>query len=114
MSTGEGTFHQFHGGAATAGQLTWEEMRADYVRTARAKGLPEVRVVLKHALKNAFLPVLSYLGPAAAAAMTGSSSSPSPSSVTSVRSRTWYSSAGRSKSMMGKPCCSWSSSRRRL
>ena len=37
-----------------------------------AKGLPERVVVLKHALKNAFLPVLSYLGPATAAAMTGS------------------------------------------
>jgi oligopeptide transport system permease protein len=49
-----------------------EQLRADYVRTARAKGLPERVVVLKHALKNAFLPVLSYLGPASAAAMTGS------------------------------------------
>jgi oligopeptide transport system permease protein len=45
---------------------------SDYIRTARAKGLPEHRVVLKHALKNAFLPVLSYLGPATALAMTGS------------------------------------------
>lgn len=49
-----------------------EQMNADYVRTARAKGVPEYRVVMKHALKNAFLPVLSYLGPACAAAMTGS------------------------------------------
>ncbi len=49
-----------------------EQMSADYVRTARAKGLPERTVILKHALKNAFLPVLSYLGPACAAAMTGS------------------------------------------
>jgi oligopeptide transport system permease protein len=49
-----------------------EQMQADYIRTARAKGLPEYRVVLKHALKNAFLPVLSFLGPAAAAALTGS------------------------------------------
>ncbi|HVP72771.1 MAG TPA: ABC transporter permease [Phycisphaerales bacterium] len=49
-----------------------EQMQSDYVRTARAKGLPEHVVVLKHALKNAFLPVLSYLGPACAAAMTGS------------------------------------------
>ena len=44
----------------------------DYIRTARAKGLPEYRVVLQHALKVAFLPVLSFLGPAAAAVMTGS------------------------------------------
>ncbi len=49
-----------------------EQMSLDYIRTARAKGLPQYKVVLKHALKNAFLPVLSYLGPAAAAAMTGS------------------------------------------
>jgi oligopeptide transport system permease protein len=45
---------------------------SDYIRTARAKGLSESRVILKHALKNAFLPVLSYLGPATAFAMTGS------------------------------------------
>lgn len=49
-----------------------DALASDYVRTARAKGLPERTVVLKHALKNAFLPVLSYLGPASAAAMTGS------------------------------------------
>lgn len=45
---------------------------SDYIRTARAKGVGESRVLLKHALKNAFLPVLSYLGPALALAMTGS------------------------------------------
>jgi len=49
-----------------------EALRSDYVRTARAKGLPERDVILRHALKNAFLPVLSYLGPATAFAMTGS------------------------------------------
>lgn len=49
-----------------------EVMNADYVRTARAKGLAPTAVILKHALKNAFLPVLSYLGPACAMAMTGS------------------------------------------
>jgi oligopeptide transport system permease protein len=47
-------------------------LSADYIRTARAKGVSESRVILRHALKNAFLPVLSYLGPAAALAMTGS------------------------------------------
>ncbi|MFN8731475.1 MAG: ABC transporter permease, partial [Planctomyces sp.] len=47
-------------------------LSADFIRTARAKGVSESRVVLRHALKNAFLPVLSYLGPAAALAMTGS------------------------------------------
>ncbi len=49
-----------------------EHLKADFIRTARAKGLSEARVLLKHALKNAFLPVLSFLGPAAALAMTGS------------------------------------------
>jgi len=49
-----------------------EAMASDYVRTARAKGAPERDVILKHALKNAFLPVLGYLGPALAFAMTGS------------------------------------------
>jgi oligopeptide transport system permease protein len=49
-----------------------EEMGADHIRTARAKGLPRWKVAFKHALKNAFLPVLSYLGPATAVALTGS------------------------------------------
>ena len=47
-------------------------MASDYIRTAQAKGLPPRTVIWKHALKNAFLPVLSYLGPASAAALTGS------------------------------------------
>ncbi len=47
-------------------------MDSDYIRTARAKGLSNHQVIWKHALKNAFLPVLSFLGPALAAAMTGS------------------------------------------
>lgn len=45
---------------------------SDYIRTARAKGCGETSVVWKHALRNAFLPVLSFLGPAAAAVLTGS------------------------------------------
>src|SRR5204863_2316944 len=49
-----------------------EQLASDYVRTARAKGLSESRVVFRHALRNAFLPVLSFLGPATALAMTGS------------------------------------------
>ena len=49
-----------------------EHLQADYIRTARAKGASEASVLLRHALKNAFLPVLSFLGPASAAAMTGS------------------------------------------
>lgn len=49
-----------------------ETLRSDFVRTARAKGLPEWKILGKHALKVALLPVLSYLGPAAAAILTGS------------------------------------------
>ena len=45
---------------------------SNYIRTARAKGLPPRAVIWKHAFKNAFLPVLSYLGPVSAHAMTGS------------------------------------------
>ena len=51
---------------------TVEVMRQDFVRTARAKGLPERSVVWKHALRPALLPVVSYLGPAAAGILTGS------------------------------------------
>jgi len=49
-----------------------EVMQQDFVRTARAKGLPESWVVGRHALRGAIIPVVSYLGPAAAAIMTGS------------------------------------------
>ncbi len=45
---------------------------SDFVRTARAKGLSRSMVIWKHCLRNAFLPVLSYLGPAAAVTLTGS------------------------------------------
>ena len=39
-----------------------EAMRADYVRTARAKGMPERRVVGVHALRNSLIPVVTFLG----------------------------------------------------
>jgi ABC-type dipeptide/oligopeptide/nickel transport system permease component len=44
----------------------------DYVRTARAKGLPEGVVITKHALKNSLIPVITILGPIFAAVVTGS------------------------------------------
>lgn len=47
-------------------------MSSDYIRTARAKGLSRHTALFKHALKVAYLPVLSFMGPAAAATMTGS------------------------------------------
>ncbi|MCC7441246.1 MAG: ABC transporter permease [Bdellovibrionales bacterium] len=49
-----------------------EAMGADYVRTALAKGLPEWKVVFKHALKNSLLPVVTLLGPLTAGLVTGS------------------------------------------
>lgn len=47
-------------------------MASDYIRTARAKGASHRRTIFCHALKVAYLPVLSFLGPAAASVMTGS------------------------------------------
>lgn len=49
-----------------------ETMRSGHIRTARAKGLSERDVVLKHALPSAILPLVSYIGPAMARVMTGS------------------------------------------
>lgn len=49
-----------------------EALKSDHIRTARAYGLPMRQVIGKHAMRSALLPVLSYLGPAAAALMTGS------------------------------------------
>ena len=49
-----------------------ETMRSHHIRTARALGLPARVVVLKHALRGAVLPIISYSGPAAAALLTGS------------------------------------------
>jgi len=49
-----------------------EVLRGNAIRTARAKGLPERTVILRHALKPALLPVVSFLGPATAAVLTGS------------------------------------------
>ncbi|WP_116133402.1 oligopeptide ABC transporter permease OppB [Tropicimonas sp. IMCC34043] len=49
-----------------------EVLNANYIRTARAKGLPMRRVIFRHALKPALLPVISYLGPAFVGMITGS------------------------------------------
>jgi oligopeptide transport system permease protein len=49
-----------------------EVLNQDYIRTARAKGASELRVVFKHALRGGLLPVVSYLGPAIAGILTGS------------------------------------------
>ena len=49
-----------------------EVLQAPYIRTARAKGLPWRDIVLRHALKPAMLPLVSFLGPAAVGVLTGS------------------------------------------
>jgi len=49
-----------------------EVLSSNYIRTARAKGLPSHRIILRHALKPAMLPVISYLGPAFVGMITGS------------------------------------------
>lgn len=49
-----------------------EVLRQDYIRTARANGLSTVRVIGKHALKNALIPVVTYVGPMIASILTGS------------------------------------------
>lgn len=49
-----------------------EVLRSNFVRTARAKGLPETQVVYAHVLRSALIPLVGYLGPALAGVMTGS------------------------------------------
>ena len=48
-----------------------ETMRQDYIRTERAKGMPEYLVIGKYALKNSILPVVTYVGPLIATLLTG-------------------------------------------
>ncbi len=49
-----------------------EVLRSNYIRTAKAKGLSKFTIITRHALKPALLPVVSYLGPATVAVVTGS------------------------------------------
>jgi len=49
-----------------------EVLHQDYIRTARAKGASEIRIVFRHALRGGLLPVVSFLGPAIAGILTGS------------------------------------------
>jgi oligopeptide transport system permease protein len=48
-----------------------EVMSQDYIRTAKAKGLTSIKILYRHALRNAILPVISYIGPLAAGILTG-------------------------------------------
>ena len=49
-----------------------EVLKSNYIRTAKAKGLPERTILFRHGIKGALLPVVSYLGPATAGIITGS------------------------------------------
>lgn len=49
-----------------------ESLGQDYIRTARAKGVPEIQILFKHALRNSLIPVVTYLGPLIATVITGS------------------------------------------
>lgn len=83
-SGGWGSFRQLILPAATLGvtywailarlmrESTWDVLQSDYIRTARAKGNSPVRILSRHAAPNASLPILAFLGPAAAGILTGS------------------------------------------
>lgn len=49
-----------------------EVLNQNFIRTARAKGVSELKVIFKHALRNALIPVMTYVGPMAAYVITGS------------------------------------------
>lgn len=49
-----------------------ESLRSHHIRTARALGLSDYSIIIKHALRGALMPIISYAGPAAAALLTGS------------------------------------------
>ena len=49
-----------------------EVLGQDYIKTAKAKGLPQHIILYRHALKNALIPVVTYIGPMAAGILTGS------------------------------------------
>lgn len=66
-----GTFYTAYIARLTRGSMI-EVLSQDFIRTARAKGLPERRVLLKHGLRPGILPVLSFLGPAVAGLVSGS------------------------------------------
>jgi ABC-type dipeptide/oligopeptide/nickel transport system permease component len=65
-----------YNGAGTLARMTraslLESINQDYIRTARAKGLPEWVVVVRHALRNSLIPVATVIGPGFAGLVTGS------------------------------------------
>lgn len=66
-------FYQYFATIARLSRASFlESIRSDYIRTARAKGLKTSYIMMKHVLKGASLPVVSYLGPAFSGIITGS------------------------------------------
>ena len=49
-----------------------DALSQDYIRTARSKGVATIKVIFKHALRNALIPVITYVGPMLAYILTGS------------------------------------------
>ncbi|WP_368490441.1 ABC transporter permease [Clostridium sp. BJN0013] len=49
-----------------------EVIRQDYIRVAKAKGLSEIKIIYKHALRNSLIPIVTYIGPLFAGILTGS------------------------------------------
>jgi oligopeptide transport system permease protein len=66
-----GIFYAAYVARLTRGGML-EILSQDFIRTARAKGASEARIIVRHALRGGLLPVVSYLGPAAAGIITGS------------------------------------------
>jgi oligopeptide transport system permease protein len=66
-----GTVYAAYIARLTRGGLL-EVVRSDFVRTARAKGLSEFTIIVRHMLRGGLLPVVTYLGPAIASIMVGS------------------------------------------
>jgi oligopeptide transport system permease protein len=66
-----GLFYAAYVSRMTRGGML-EILTQDYIRTARAKGLSETQVILKHTLKGGFIPVITFLGPAIAGIISGS------------------------------------------
>ncbi|OAA90221.1 ABC transporter permease [Clostridium ljungdahlii] len=49
-----------------------EVIRQDYIKVAKAKGLPQIKIIYKHALRNSLIPIVTYIGPLFAGILTGS------------------------------------------
>ena len=83
-----------------------EVIRSDYVRTARAKGLPERSVILKHSLKNALIPVLTIAGIDLGALMGGAILTETRVRAVRCRPMVYYAINARDLPVVVAACCS--------